>query len=150
MPFCLDVYTRNLPENPVCGLATLVTYADSGPQYTHSCKQTVMTQTIHLRLQIIRLLISFILAKQGWENIQPAASCQDQTKALQGLLKRNIPQEFWFYFDLSVSEDCQLNSPKLYGSVNIISRPFTNGTNQIIINGNSGVSVAFGLNHYLK
>ena len=109
-----------------------------------------MSQTTQLRIQTILLLSGFVFAKQGWEKIQPAALCQEQTIALQGLLKRNIPQEFWFYFDLSVSEDCQVYSPSHYGSVHISSKRLTNGTNQILIIGNSGISVAFGLNHYLK
>ena len=89
-------------------------------------------------------LFSCTLSRQGWENIQPAASCEDQTRALQKLLARNIPQDFQAYFKLRVAEDCQsVSSQQSSGYVNIVSKPLGNGEN-------FGVSTAFGLNHYLK
>ena len=67
------------------------------------------------------------------------------------MLARNIPENFQTYFKLSVAEDCHLdNVEQSMGYVNIVSKPVKNGRNEIVIIGNSGVSAAFGLNHYLK
>ena len=96
-------------------------------------------------------LFSCALSRQGWENIQPAASCEDQTQALQGLLARNIPQHFQAYFKLRVADDCHSGSfQPSSGYVHIVSKPLGNGENEVVITGDSGVSTAFGLNHYLK
>eukprot|EP00092_Neocalanus_flemingeri_P012787 GFUD01013779.1.p1 GENE.GFUD01013779.1~~GFUD01013779.1.p1 ORF type:complete len:763 (+),score=138.05 GFUD01013779.1:22-2289(+) len=103
-----------------------------------------------LLLQTLLAMPGLAMARQSWENIQPVESCQQQTEALQGLLARNIPEQFWAYFELSVAEDCHSNIEKPYGSVRIVSRPLEFGNNKIVIIGNSGVSAAFGLNHYLK
>ena len=110
-------------------------------------RKTLLIQTLLVQTLVVSCLA---VARQGWENIQPAASCQHQTEALQGLLARNIPEKFRTYFELNVAEDCHQNTEQPYGSVHIVSRPWANGTNKIVIIGNSGVSVAFGLNHYLK
>ena len=100
------------------------------------------------RALLLLAVLSLSRAKPGWENIQPSATCAEQTEALQGLLVRNIPDSFSHYFKLSVAENCKDEDSQQY--VNIISNPVQNGENEIVIIGNSGVSVAFGLNHYLK
>ena len=101
-----------------------------------------------VRSLLLCALVSLCVSRQGWENIHPAATCEEQTRALQGLLARNIPHDFLPYFVLSVVDTCQEDTALTY--VKIVSRQVEEGRREIVITGSDGVSTAFGLNYYLK
>jgi len=93
-------------------------------------------------------IFNFGFSKKGFETIRPQVSCCKQTEAVHNLMQRNIPKEFHPYFVLEVVEDCDAYIENHF--MRIQSHALETGLTIIEISGNSGVSVAYGLNYYLK